>query len=164
VTRPWILTAVDFSGEAIRLCSRRVTCSTLRFVIANAVCLPFRESTFDAVIMFHVAGHALSAERHRIVDEAIRVVCPGGSVFFREFSRQDMRAGKGDETEPDTFMRGDGTTTHYFDRDETRSLFSPMIEEWYHVHTWSMRIRGRDLPRAEIQAEFRKKTFDILVC
>lgn len=67
-----------------------------------------------------------------------------------------MRSGKGEEAEPHTFRRGDGTITHYFDRDETRSLFSPMVEEQYNVHTWSMRIRGRDLPRAEIQAEFRK--------
>lgn len=157
MTRPWILTAVDFSGEAIRLCSRRVTTSTVRFVIADAASLPFHKRAFDAVLMFHVAGHALATERQKITSEAMRVLCPGGSIFFREFSRLDMRAGTGDETEPHTFRRGDGITTHYFDRDETMSLFSPMIEVGFHVHTWSMRIRGRDLLRAEIQAEFRKK-------
>ncbi len=157
MARPWILTALDFSGEAILLCSRRVKASTVRFVIADAACLPFRGNAFDAVLMFHVAGHALAMDRQKIVNEAIRVLCPGGVVFFREFSRLDMRAGTGDETEPHTFRRGDGTTTHYFDTDETRSLFSPMTEASFHVHTWSMRIRGRDLPRAEIQAEFRKE-------
>ncbi len=149
---------MDFSGEAIRLCSRRITASTVRFVIADAACLPFCRNAFDAVLMFHVAGHALATERQKIVKEAIRVLCPGGIVFFREFSRLDMRAGTGIETEPHTYRRGDGTTTHYFDSDETRSLFSPdMTEVRYQVHSWSMRIRGRDLLRAEIQAEFMKK-------
>jgi ubiquinone/menaquinone biosynthesis C-methylase UbiE len=157
VSRPWILTAVDFSGEAIRICSRRVTAPTVRFVIADATGLPFHENAFDAVLMFHVTGHARAPERQTIINEAMRVLCPGGSVFFREFSRLDMRAGTGNETEPHTYRRGDGTTTHYFDRDETGSLFSPMIEVWFHVHTWSMRIRGKDHLRAEIQAEFRKK-------
>jgi len=78
-------------------------------------------------------------------------------VFFRAFSVEDMRAGKGEEMEPQTFRRGGGIITHYFTEAGVEELFASLIPMRVRTHRWQMRIRGRDLPRAEVEAVFQKR-------
>lgn len=151
------VTAVDISPEAVALARRRPGTAEIGLAVADARHLPFRSGTFDAVILVHVAGHLPEQGRKALASEAVRVLGPGGTLFFRGFSVEDMRAGKGKETEPWTFRRGEGIITHYFTEAETAELFSALAAVSVRTHRWPMRVRGRDLPRAEVEGVFRMR-------
>ncbi|MCK8517446.1 class I SAM-dependent methyltransferase [Methanoculleus sp. 7T] len=155
--RSWVVTAVDISPHAVGLARRHSGTAASGLAVADARCLPFRDGAFDAVFLVHVAGHLPEPGRRSTASEVCRVLRPGGAAFFRGFSVEDMRAGKGAETEPQTFRRGDGIITHYFTETEAAELFAPLVPVSVRTHRWRMRVRGRDLPRAEVEAVFRKR-------
>lgn len=152
---PWMMVATDISSEAVKL-GRLAAQKKAEFLVSDACQLPFMDQAFDAVFAFHVAGHVLHAHREKLALEATRVLKPGGKLLFRDFAADDMRAGKGKEVEPCTFVRGQGIITHYFSEDEAKDLFGQMKSLTIQTHKWNMRVRGRDLLRAEIEAIFQK--------
>ena len=154
---PAEIIGADFSWEALRICRGRTEFGQVRFVAADARCLPFRSETFSLVIMLHLAGHSTAEGREAIAREAMRVLLPGGSLYFAGFSREDMRAGKGDEVESYTFRRNDGTITHYFTEDEVKGLFALLNPVRVDTRKWESRVRGVSHPRAEINAWFTKE-------
>jgi len=150
----WIITAIDISPEALDL-SRNSTASA-ELILASACLLPFQNESFDAVFAFHVTGHLLALDRQALAREAARVLRRGGKLFFREFGKEDMRAGHGQELESDTFRRGSGIFTHYFDELEVKGLFNDLKPASVGTHRWKLRIKGQDLVRAEVEAVFLK--------
>ncbi len=90
--------------------------------------LPFRDGSFDTVLLHHVLEHLVEDERVKAVEEAIRVMVPGGLMSIRVFSVRDMRYGKGTVVERNTFRRGNGIVYHYFEPDEVRTLLHPLKE------------------------------------
>jgi ubiquinone/menaquinone biosynthesis C-methylase UbiE len=153
--RSWKVVGLDISLQALRL-SRSHSDDNSPLVLADGSCLPFHDQIFDAVFAFHVIGHVLLADREKMAREAERVLKPGGKLFFREFGRQDMRAGTGDEIEPWTFKRGPGMITHYFTEEEAAGLFYPLRSNSILTKRWKMRIRGQDFDRCEVEAVFFK--------
>ncbi|MBP1928443.1 SAM-dependent methyltransferase [Methanolinea mesophila] len=153
---PVEIVGADFSREALRLCRARSTFRSVRFVAADARCLPFRDGIFSLVLMLHVAGHVTKRGREAVAREASRVLTPEGELYFAGFARGDMREGKGPEIEPHTFRRNDGTITHYFTEDEVRELFSSLDPVRVETRKWELRVRGLSHPRAEINAYFKK--------
>jgi SAM-dependent methyltransferase len=154
---PGEVIGADFSREALRLCRGRAEFGSIRFVAADARCLPFRDGTFSLLLMIHVAGHATGQGREAMAREAARVLAPGGTVYFAGFARGDLREGKGTDVEPHTFLRKDGTITHYFTEDEVRRLFSMLRPTLVETKRWELRVRGVSHPRAEIHACFQKE-------
>jgi len=159
--RPWRVAALDLSPLAVRLgretaTSFRDESSEAEFIAADVICLPFRDSTFDAVFAFHVIGHLRENERRRAAREAVRVLKAEGRLFFLEFGVEDMRAGKGKEVETNTFMRGGGVLTHYFSEEEVMRVFEMLRPISIRTEKRSTRIMGRDHVRAEVEAEFIK--------
>jgi SAM-dependent methyltransferase len=150
----WIVTAVDISPEALCL-GRNITASA-ELILASACLLPFQNESFDAVFAFHVTGHLLALDRQALAREAVRVLRKGGKLFFREFGKEDMRAGQGQELEHDTFRRGSGIFTHYFDESEVKGLFNDLKPTTVGTHRWKLRIKGQGLVRAEVEAVFLK--------
>ncbi len=148
--------AIDISPRAVALARRRPDMTGVCFAVADARALPFCPETFDAVFLVHVAGHLPGAGRRALAAEVCRVLVPGGRAFFRGFSVEDMRAGKGTETEQGTVRRNNGIITHYFTEGEVRDLFTPLVTIRVQTHRWHMRVRGRDLLRAEVEAVFEK--------
>ncbi len=151
------VTAVDISPRAVALARQHPGTAAASLTVADARCLPFSRGAFDAVFLVHVASHLPGTGRKAVASEVCRVLRPGGSAFVRVFSVEDMRAGKGAETEPQTFRRGDGIITHYFTEAETAELFAPLVPVSVRTHRWQMRVRGRDLPRAEIEGVFMQE-------
>jgi SAM-dependent methyltransferase len=152
---PWTITALDVSVGAVML-GRIAAPERVDFLVADACLLPFCDLAFDAVFAFHVVGHVLHADREAMASEVTRVLKHEGKLFFRDFSVEDMRAGMGEEVEPGTFRRGQGVTTHYFTEAEAADLFSLMKPVDILTHKWKLRVRGKDLLRAEIEAVFQK--------
>jgi ubiquinone/menaquinone biosynthesis C-methylase UbiE len=147
---------LDISPAAVTLC-RRTAGEGAPLLVADARTLPFRDSSFDAVCASHVVGHLMAAGRGAVAGEIARVLNEGGRLYFRDFSDRDMRYGKGTEVEAGTFLRGEEILTHYFSESEVCALFSALGRRALEVCTWSLRVRGRDLPRAEVVAIFEKE-------
>jgi len=147
--------ALDISPRALQL-ARRLRPDAC-FILADAAVLPLQDELFDAVFAFHVTGHLLAAERRALAREAARVLADGGSLFFRDFGAEDMRAGQGEEAEPGTFRRGGGILTHYFTEEEAMGIFCELEPASVGTQSWTMRIKGKDFLRAEIEAVFKKR-------
>jgi len=159
--RPWWVAALDISPPAVRL-GREIAASLtdapskVDLMVADAVLLPFQDAFFDAVFAFHVIGHLRENDRRRAAREAARVLKAGASLFFLEFGVEDMRAGKGEEVEAQTFRRGGGVSTHYFTEGEALELFDTLRPVSVRTDRRAIRIRGRDHVRSEVGAEFIK--------
>jgi ubiquinone/menaquinone biosynthesis C-methylase UbiE len=157
VHRSCDITAVDFSEKAVGMARRAM----IRFHegdagVADARNLPFHDNTFGYVIARHVIGHMREESRRAAGREAARVLQPGGRLLAEVFSIDDLRNGVGKKVEDATYLRGAGIITHYFTGPEVETLFSTLEKESVTDRRWTMRIRGRDLLRAEIVAIFTK--------
>ncbi len=151
------VTGFDIAGSALRLA--RETVPGASFIQGDVRHLPFQSASFDAVLAVHIIGALRESERRRAAAELHRVLMPGGTLFFREFSVADFRCGKGESAEENSFLRGDGVMTHYFTPSEVDSLISK--EKWEgttETEQWEMRVRGTRYPREVLSGVFRKKT------
>lgn len=83
----------------------------------------------------------------------LRVLKPGGMFYFKDFSRNDFRFGKGVEVEPSSFLRGDGIITHYFEPEELASFFGPSVIS---TISWDLRVKGVNYHREEILLSHKK--------
>ena len=157
VRKDYSMTAIDRSFPAISLCRHFCTDpDRLRLLIADVTQTPFKNESFDVVIASHITGHLAEGMRRKLAGEVIRLLVCGGSLYFRDFSIKDFRYGRGEETEPGTFTRKNGISTHYFTRDEITALFCGLVVRSVVHHSWEMRVRGKILLRDELVAEFKK--------
>lgn len=137
---------IDISPTAVNLAGTSA-------IVGDICYLPFRDAVFDIIFCWHVLGHLPAAGRKTAADELLRVLKPGGFLYFKDFSRNDYRYGKGTEVEPDSFLRGDGIMTHYFEREELAPLFGPSVIS---TASWNLRIKGADNLREEILLSHKK--------
>jgi len=157
IRREWNVTAIDFSCRAVALCRRQIGGALSgQVMVADARGSPFRNETFDAVFAIHCIGHMHRADRNQTAREIIRMLKPGGIMYFSGFATDDFRFGKGHETEAATFRRGNGIITHYFSRQEVIDLFLNLKPCRINIHPWSLRVRGNNLKRSEIIGIFKK--------
>jgi ubiquinone/menaquinone biosynthesis C-methylase UbiE len=151
----WRIAALDVSPQALRL-TRRVL-PDIGLILADARLLPFQDESFDAVFAFHVAGHLCQQGREALAREVARVLFQGGRLFFREFGTEDMRMGQGEAVEEGTYLRGAGILTHYFTEVEVELLFCGLLPISVSTHRWRLRVKGKDMARAEVEAVFQKE-------
>lgn len=155
IQRGWYVTAIDFSASAVTL--SRMNTGRLQngdLCVADARSLPFASGRFDAVFAIHILSHLKKNDRASAAAEAVRVLKTGGILYFSGFSVEDFRSGKGSAVEDGTVIRGSGICTHYFTEPETQLLFRNLKSEAIRTEHWSLRVRGQEHPRAEIQATF----------
>lgn len=154
----WDVVATDFSPAAVKL-SRKIASPgfSCEIVLSDAGHIPFRPGSFDCVFAWHLLGHMSADDRRHCTGEIARVLRPQGRLFFSEFSEKDFRFGNGQEIEPGTFLRGTGVRTHYFSENEVRNFFSSFGIESIAEPAWTLRVRGINHVRSEIQAVFFKK-------
>jgi len=149
--------ALDFSRAAVRSARALLPANGPgHALVADARFLPLKSGTCNAVIARHVVGHMTLAGRREVARETCRVLKENGTLHFFAFSRMDFRYGQGEMVEEDTFLRGNGISTHYFSGDEVRDLFAPLACRSLANPQWSLRIRGREYLRAEIHAVFSR--------
>lgn len=157
VRNGFFVTAVDFSPAAVSLCHNACPDPDLAaHFIADAQKTPFCTASFDVIIASHIAAHLNDAGRRSFAGEVVRLLVPGGLLYFRDFSTADFRYGRGLETEAGTFVRKNHIATHYFTKEEVLNLFHDLTVRSLVEQGWEMRVRGIVLPRAEILAEFKK--------
>lgn len=157
IQRGWDVTAIDLSARAAVMSRMNVIKQQKGEVcVADARNLPFASDRFDAVIAVHLFSHLAMNDRRSTAAEAVRVLKKQGILYFSGFSVLDFRAGKGLAVEEGTVKRGSGICTHYFTEPETQQLFCNLTVKTVTTAQWSMRVRGHDYPRAEVQATFIK--------
>ncbi len=111
----------DFALSALRELKPR----GLEIAACEISKLPFKTSIFQAVLCYGVLQHLLERRRKLAVGEMRRVMRPGAKLFLEVLGREDMRYGKGEEIEKDTFQRKSGILCHYFSSQELRELLQP---------------------------------------
>ncbi|MDI9633759.1 MAG: class I SAM-dependent methyltransferase [Methanolinea sp.] len=148
---------IDHARAALRSC-RKISSRApgVHVVLGNGMRLPFRDGSFDMVFLVHVLGHVLLADRMRMAREAARVARMGGEVFVRVFSLSDFRAGRGEEVEEGTRVRGTGIPTHFFSRDEICDLFPDLSPVTLREVSWMMGVGKGQRKRAEIEGLFAR--------
>ncbi|MHB8164903.1 MAG: class I SAM-dependent methyltransferase [Methanoregula sp.] len=157
IQRHWDVTAIDFSPCAVRMCKSITDTMPNGFTcVADARWLPFAPGIFDGVIAIHVLSHLVSSDRKHAAAEATGMLKKGGILYFSGFSIEDFRSGKGSVAEPGTTRKSSGIITHFFTEQEVRDLFCTLHLQSITTKRWSLRVRGQDHPRAEIQALFIK--------
>jgi len=147
------LAGVDFSKTALAGLVRQ--CPGILFQ-ADVSALPFRDQSFDAVVCRHVLEHLDTEGRQAAASEMLRVIRPGGMLFFEGFSVNDARFGKGRQVEPSTFVRGDGISYHYFTSHEVGRLFAGASAVDPGERTWDERAGPTRMKRAVIAAEIKR--------
>ena len=125
------VTGLDISPAALCLAAGWLADQNLkaRLVLADArLPLPFRNSSFDALISTQVIHHALLETVHTTAREIARVVRPGGAILVSVPVGKDA----GDdcfEVEPRTYVPLTGTEKglphHFFKPEELPKLFAP---------------------------------------
>ncbi len=75
-----IMTGVEFSEEQLSQCPEEY--DQLRFIQGNVHDLPFDDHTFDKVYGRYILEHV--AKPDLVIREALRVLKPGGTVYFQE--------------------------------------------------------------------------------
>lgn len=90
------VTGIDINTEAVRLAEaaakdltvNKKTGGRAEFYVENASTLPFRASVFDlAVMQAFLTSVPEPQERIRIIQEAFRVLKPGGHIYLVEFGQ-----------------------------------------------------------------------------
>lgn len=117
----------DFSREALlSLRGQRDPEGKVNLVECNILNLPFESEKFFAVSCVHTLSHLVEQDRARAASELARVLARGGHIFIEGFGRADLRFGEGEKVEDNSFIRGNGILTHYFQEGEIPSLFEGM--------------------------------------
>jgi len=152
------LHAIDSSPTAVEMCGECVKKAGGKgdVAVADGLHLPYADSFFDAVVAFHYFAHMPSEDSEKARAEAVRVLKPGGKLFFKEFGTGDFRYGKGTETEPGTFRRRGGILTHYYTEGEAKGLFSSLRLERFEFERWKVLLQGKEYARERVHADFSK--------
>lgn len=85
------VTGLDFSARAVEACGSLFG-GRARFVKGDVTSLPFDDGSFDYVTAVHVLEHLDDDMLAMCVSEVRRVLRPGGHVFVRSFTPEDMRS------------------------------------------------------------------------
>ena len=85
------VTALDFSGAMVEMA--RSQNPGIEFREGDAAELPFKDGSFDAVVMNFGMLHL--AQPERAVAEAFRVLCPGGRYAFTVWTKPEEAVGFG---------------------------------------------------------------------
>jgi SAM-dependent methyltransferase len=124
------VTCVDFSLEAVKYLhyiAQRPSISCMNVVCANLLSLPFCDNAFGSISSVNVMNF-FTDESQRVcaLEEAFRVVAPGGVMFFSVISCEDEGTKIGEPVGSGNFRLPDGMCLHYFTPSEMEALFKDM--------------------------------------
>ncbi|KAJ2852653.1 hypothetical protein IWW36_000010 [Coemansia brasiliensis] len=116
----------------------------------------------DIMLMIFVFSALHPNQWSQAVDNAYRLLKPGGILLFRDYGRNDLaqvRFKKSRLLEDNLYIRGDGTRVYFFTNDELAEIFGAKFEiEQNAIDRRLLVNRKRELKmyRVWLQAKFRK--------
>ncbi|KAI9481955.1 S-adenosyl-L-methionine-dependent methyltransferase [Coemansia mojavensis] len=118
--------------------------------------------SIDIMLMIFVFSALHPKQWNQAVDNAYRLLKPGGILLFRDYGRNDLaqvRFKKSRLLEDNLYIRGDGTRVYFFTNDELAEIFGAKFEiEQNAIDRRLLVNRKRELKmyRVWLQAKFRK--------
>ena len=91
-------------------------------IVGDARKLPLKSNSYSTIICRHVLTHARHGDELLILQEIRRLLSDNGTALFEVFTPNDMRYGKGQEIEPDTFLRGDDLIWRFYTEEKLKGL------------------------------------------
>ena len=85
------VTGIDFSPNAIESCSE-VHGKKAEFITGDCLDMPFPDGSFNGVYAVHLTEHFDDGDVRVFSSECFRILEPGGKLFIRSFSPEDMRS------------------------------------------------------------------------
>lgn len=82
------VTGIDASQASIDVALRHDTTRRARYLLGDALCLPFADAAFDVVCAMDFLEHV--EDPGRVLTEVARVLRPGGLFFFHTFNRNPV--------------------------------------------------------------------------
>jgi 2-polyprenyl-6-hydroxyphenyl methylase/3-demethylubiquinone-9 3-methyltransferase len=79
------VTGVDLNPQNLKLAQENDETKSVRYIVANPVCLPFSSGTFDVVTAMDIWPREKDPEQ--VINEISRVLKPGGLFFYHSFNR-----------------------------------------------------------------------------
>lgn len=79
------VTGVDLSFQKLQEAKTLDNTNTVRYIVANPLCLPFRTGTFDVVTAMDFLESSENADQ--VINEMSRVLKPGGLFFYHSINR-----------------------------------------------------------------------------
>ncbi|MCC2679419.1 MAG: gamma-tocopherol methyltransferase [Pseudobdellovibrio sp.] len=79
------VTGVDLSHEKLQAARTQDNTNSVRYIVANPLCLPFRSGTFDVVTAMDFLESSENASQ--VIHEMSRVLKPGGLFFYHCINR-----------------------------------------------------------------------------
>lgn len=111
------VTGVDYSEYAIRSCIERLG-DKATFIVSDCLDIPLQDFSMEGIYAVHLTEHLTEGELMQFSKECNRILRPGGKLFIRSFSPDDMRSnGK---------VRN-GISYHYRTPEDLSSLFKDMV-------------------------------------
>jgi 2-polyprenyl-6-hydroxyphenyl methylase/3-demethylubiquinone-9 3-methyltransferase len=83
--RGFEVTGLDVSAPSLAVAARHDGTRSVQYDLGDATHLPYGDASFDAVCAMDFLEHVLEPER--VINEASRVLRPGGLFFFHTFNR-----------------------------------------------------------------------------
>jgi len=97
--------------------------------------LPYESETFDVIVSHGVLDHVPMEQARKAMDEAARILTPGGLFYFDLKSADDVDFGRGQEAGLNTFVIEDGfeqgLVQHFFTLDEVHELMGKSFKPIY---------------------------------
>lgn len=113
--RGFAVTGVDYAPAAVVSCRRQLG-GRAAFLVADCRALPFPDGSFAAVTAVHLLEHLPPEDAPLALQEAGRVLRPGGFLLVRSFAAGDMRA------EGQAERGRNGLRYRYYDEEELLAL------------------------------------------
>lgn len=87
------VTGIDFSSNAIESCEN-IYGNGAEFITGDCLNMPFSDDSFNGVYAVHLTEHFDYDEVRIFSSECFRILKPGGKLFVKSFSPDDMRSGR----------------------------------------------------------------------
>jgi ArsR family transcriptional regulator len=149
------MVCIDVSRTALELLPQRLrNDERVASAEADARLTPFRDGSFQSVLVRHVLTHAIPGDESRILSEVRRLLPIDGHTLLEVFATGDMRYGKGREISPGVFLHGDGLVWRFFREEEIRKIVAKARLEIVEIEVVSRRVRfdGKEYSRESIVA------------
>ena len=89
VAKAKTVVGIDTSHTSLRLAQKNIGSSpSCHLFLMDAIELGFRDRQFDMVICIQNGISAFKVDQRRLIEEAVRVTCSGGTVLFSSYSER----------------------------------------------------------------------------
>ena len=111
------VTGADYSEYAVRSCIERLG-DQAEFLVSDCKDIPLPGSSVDGIYAVHLTEHLNDEGLIRFSEECNRILRPGGKLFIRSFSPEDMRS--------DSTIRN-GISYRYRTPEDISSFFADLV-------------------------------------